>query len=47
LDALGQGQRELRVSYISEVPVWKSTYRMVFPRTPDGSAIVQGWGGSR
>ena len=43
LDALGQGQRELRVSYISEVPVWKSTYRMVFPREANGSAIVQGW----
>jgi len=43
LDAIGQGQRELRVSYISEVPVWKSTYRIVFPRTPNGSAIVQGW----
>ena len=43
LDALGQGQRELRVSYISEVPVWKSTYRMVFPQTANGSAIVQGW----
>jgi hypothetical protein len=43
LDALGQGQRELRVSYISEVPVWKSTYRMVFPLTPNGNAIVQGW----
>ena len=43
LDALGQGQRELRVSYISEVPVWKSTYRMVFPLAPNGNAIVQGW----
>jgi hypothetical protein len=43
LDAIGQGQRELRVSYISEVPVWKSTYRMVFPRVPNGSATVQGW----
>lgn len=43
LDALGQGQRELRVSYISEVPVWKSTYRIVFPRTPKGSATMQGW----
>src|SRR5208337_4826485 len=47
LDALGQGQRELRVSYISEVPVWKSTYRIVFPRTDakseGGSATVQGW----
>ena len=47
LDAIGQGQRELRVSYISEVPVWKSTYRIVFPRASaggeSGNAIVQGW----
>ena len=43
LNALGQGQRELRVSYISEVPVWKATYRMVFPRTSNGKATVQGW----
>jgi hypothetical protein len=43
LDALGQGQRELQVSYISEVPVWKSTYRIVFPRTANGSATMQGW----
>jgi hypothetical protein len=43
LNALGQGQRQLRVSYISEVPVWKSTYRIVFPRTPNGSATMQGW----
>jgi hypothetical protein len=43
LDAIGQGQRQLRVSYISEVPVWKSTYRIVFPRTPNGNATMQGW----
>ena len=46
LNAVGQGQRELRVSYISEVPVWKSTYRIVFPRAASAegtSAIVQGW----
>jgi len=43
LDALGQGQRELRVSYISEVPVWKSTYRIVFPREANGKATMQGW----
>jgi hypothetical protein len=43
LNALGQGQRELRVSYISEVPVWKSTYRIVFPRTANGNATMQGW----
>jgi len=43
LDALGSGSRQLRVSYISEVPVWKATYRMVFPRTSNGNATVQGW----
>ena len=43
LDALGQGQRQLSVSYISEVPVWKSTYRLVFPRVANGSATMQGW----
>ena len=47
LDALGQGKRELRVSYISEVPVWKSTYRIVFPRETSqasgNKATVQGW----
>ena len=43
LDALGSGQRQVHVSYISEVPVWKATYRMVFPREANGSAIVQGW----
>jgi hypothetical protein len=43
LNALGQGQRDLMVSYISEVPVWKSTYRMVFPREANGKAILQGW----
>jgi hypothetical protein len=43
LDAIGQGQRQLRVSYISEVPVWKSTYRIVFPREANGKATLQGW----
>ena len=40
LNALGPGQRQLRVSYISEVPVWKVTYRMVFPREANGNAIA-------
>ena len=43
LDALGQGTRELRVSYISEVPVWKATYRIVFGRDAMAKATMQGW----
>jgi len=43
LDATGSGARQLRVSYISEIPVWKSTYRIVFPKASESSAIFQGW----
>jgi hypothetical protein len=37
----GEGERPLLVSYISEVPVWKCTYRIVFP--PTGKPLLQGW----
>ncbi len=51
LQAQGTGTRDIRVSYISEVPVWKSTYRIVFPDSGPSStpasgsetAILQGW----
>ncbi len=42
ISATGAGDRDLFVSYISEVPVWKSTYRIVIPRTP-GTPFLQGW----
>ena len=38
----GPGARELHVSYISEVPVWKSTYRILFTGAAS-SATLQGW----
>src|SRR5215469_4542569 len=41
--AAGTGDRELLVSYISEVPVWKSTYRIVLPEKDGAKAILQGW----
>lgn len=39
----GSGDRELMVSYISEVPVWKSTYRIVLPTQADQKPLLQGW----
>lgn len=42
ISAAGTGERELFVSYISEVPVWKSTYRIVVPKAP-GTPFMQGW----
>lgn len=47
IDDHGTGSRELRVSYISEVPIWKSTYRILLTNPVDHSgaktATVQGW----
>ena len=42
ISAAGTGDRDLFVSYISEVPVWKSTYRIVVPKAP-GTPFLQGW----
>jgi hypothetical protein len=41
ISTAGDGERDLLVSYISEVPVWKSTYRIVIPN--DGKPLLQGW----
>ena len=39
----GAGDRSIFVSYISEVPVWKSTYRILLPTKADASPLLQGW----
>ena len=41
ISTTGTGERRLFVSYISEVPIWKSTYRLVFPEK--GKPLLQGW----
>jgi hypothetical protein len=41
ISTAGNGERNLMVSYISEVPVWKSTYRIVVPS--EGKPLLQGW----
>jgi hypothetical protein len=43
LTTTGSGERELRVSYISEVPVWKTTYRLVLPTDASRKPLLQGW----
>ncbi|MGA8145850.1 MAG: carboxypeptidase regulatory-like domain-containing protein [Candidatus Acidiferrales bacterium] len=39
----GTGDRQLYVSYISEVPIWKTTYRIVLPRKSGDEPLLQGW----
>jgi hypothetical protein len=41
LDAQGQGERSVRVGYIIETPIWKTSYRLLFQ---DGQKpLLQGW----
>ena len=41
--ASGTGDRDVFVSYISEVPIWKSTYRVIFSDKPGEKPLLQGW----
>ena len=43
ISATGSGEREIFVSYISEVPVWKSTYRIILPQKQGEKPLLQGW----
>lgn len=41
LNLLGKGARPVRVGYIQESPVWKTSYRMVL--ADKGDSLLQGW----
>lgn len=43
ISTTGTGERNLYVSYISEVPIWKTTYRIVLPTKPGKKPLLQGW----
>jgi hypothetical protein len=43
IETTGSGDRQLYVSYISEVPVWKTTYRIVLPAKASDDTLLQGW----
>ncbi len=44
LSAAGQGERDLRVGYLIEMPIWKCSYRIIFDeKKKDASPLLQGW----
>ena len=43
LATTGAGERQQFVSYISEVPVWKTTYRLVLSSESGKKPLLQGW----
>jgi hypothetical protein len=40
LSFLGKGTRRVRVGYVQETPIWKTTYRLVLS---EGKPLLQGW----
>jgi hypothetical protein len=43
ISTTGTGERNLYVSYISEVPIWKTTYRIVLSNKAEKKPLLQGW----
>ncbi len=41
--ASGKGERELRVGYLVEMPVWKCSYRLILDPEDQEKALLQGW----
>jgi hypothetical protein len=41
LNFLGQGMRPVRVGYVQEAPIWKTSYRLVL--SDDAPPFLQGW----
>jgi len=41
INFVGDGKREVRVGYVVENPIWKTSYRLVLDK--DGKPFLQGW----
>ena len=39
----GSGERDVRVGYVHETPVWKTSYRLVLPDEDGDRLTLQGW----
>lgn len=39
----GQGQRRVRLGYVVEAPVWKTSYRLILPANAKDKPNLQGW----
>jgi hypothetical protein len=39
----GEGNRKVRLRYVIETPVWKTSYRLILPQDKKGKSKLQGW----
>src|SRR5208283_5969887 len=43
VSAAGQGERDLRIGYLIEMPIWKCSYRIIFDEKKKDTALLQAW----
>src|SRR5262249_3617995 len=43
INFVGDGKRRVRVGYVVENPVWKTSYRLVLGKEKDAKPYLQGW----
>ena len=43
LNFKGEGKRRVRVGYVVENPIWKTSYRLVLGKERKGGPLLQGW----
>ncbi|MDQ3440754.1 MAG: hypothetical protein M3478_10440, partial [Planctomycetota bacterium] len=39
----GEGDRRVRLGYVVETPIWKTSYRLILPATAEEKPKLQGW----
>jgi hypothetical protein len=40
---VGEGKRNVKVGYVVENPIWKTSYRLVLPKVKEDKPFLQGW----
>ena len=43
LNFVGEGKRNVRVGYVIENPIWKTSYRLVLGKEKEDKPFLQGW----
>ncbi len=43
INFLGEGKRNVKVGYVVENPIWKTSYRLVLPKEKEDKPFLQGW----
>ncbi|MDI6788086.1 MAG: hypothetical protein QME51_06925, partial [Planctomycetota bacterium] len=43
IQTTGKGERNIQIGYLIEMPIWKTSYRLILPEEPKAKPYLQGW----